>query len=381
MAHVEADRVKETTTSAGTGAITLAGAVAGFRSFASVLAANDQIYYAIVGGAEWEVGVGTFNGTLARTTVLASSNAGALVNFSAGTKDVFITLPAPMVVALNPNKAIEIPAIAAEPATPALGNLLIYAKSIAGRMMLKWKGPSGLDVVAQAALWGNNTIMWTPSTVTAGFWQGTVGAGLGTYTTQLGTFATTIYASIKRGRWANIVTTLNQILGQRSTELLFSRGAAAGVGGFFFFTRAGMDVWTNGGRFFAGLAATSTGAMIQADPSLSNNTAGFCVDAADNGAISFMTRNATAVTKVATGFTFATGKGYDLFIFAAPNGIDIDWRIKELNTDLEASGKATLTLPINTTPLAAQVLASNAALATVTAIQLGINRIYVETDY
>lgn len=87
------DRVKETTTTTGTGDITLAGAVSQFVSFSSIFATNDRAPYAIVGqsGTEWEVGLGTLTGatTLQRTEVYASSNAGALVNFSAGTKDVF----------------------------------------------------------------------------------------------------------------------------------------------------------------------------------------------------------------------------------------------------------------------------------------------------
>ena len=98
MALVLADRVRETTTTTGTGTVTLAGAVTGFQSFAAVGNANTT-YYTIAGQgtAEWEVGIGTYTSvgtTLARTTVLASSNAGSLVVFSAGTKDVFVTYPA-----------------------------------------------------------------------------------------------------------------------------------------------------------------------------------------------------------------------------------------------------------------------------------------------
>ena len=99
------DRIKETTTTVGTGNITLAGAVSQFRSFSSVFTANaagwpaaDYIYYAIVGqsGTEWEVGKGYLTNatTMVRDTVFSSSNANAAVNFSAGTKDVFNTIPA-----------------------------------------------------------------------------------------------------------------------------------------------------------------------------------------------------------------------------------------------------------------------------------------------
>ena len=96
MALVVKDRVQETSTTTGTGTFTLAGAVSGFQSF-SVIGDGNTTYYAIVGGAEFEVGLGTYTlsgTTLARTTILESSNGGTAVNFSAGTKNVFVTYPA-----------------------------------------------------------------------------------------------------------------------------------------------------------------------------------------------------------------------------------------------------------------------------------------------
>ena len=98
MPFVVRDRVKETTTTAGTGTVTLLGAATGFQSFSAIGNANNT-YYCIAGqtGSEWEVGIGTYTSsgtTLSRDTVLASSNSGNLVNFSAGTKDVFVTYPA-----------------------------------------------------------------------------------------------------------------------------------------------------------------------------------------------------------------------------------------------------------------------------------------------
>ncbi len=98
MALVLADRVRETTTVTGTGTATLLGAVSGYQSFAAVGNANTT-YYVIANqsASEWEVGIGTYTSsgtTLSRTTVLSSSNSGSLVNFSAGTKDVFVDYPA-----------------------------------------------------------------------------------------------------------------------------------------------------------------------------------------------------------------------------------------------------------------------------------------------
>ena len=96
MALIRADRVKESSTSTGTGAFTLAGADSTYRTFASVCAVADTVYYAIAHRTsnEWEVGLGTYSATntLTRTTVHASSNANAAVSFSAGTKDVMLAL-------------------------------------------------------------------------------------------------------------------------------------------------------------------------------------------------------------------------------------------------------------------------------------------------
>ena len=104
MALILKDRVKETTAVTSTGTATLLGAVTGYQSF-SVIGNGNTCYYAIVAqtGSEWEVGLGTYTSPnqLARTTVLSSSNSGSLVNFSVGTKDVYVTQPAEEAVYLN----------------------------------------------------------------------------------------------------------------------------------------------------------------------------------------------------------------------------------------------------------------------------------------
>lgn len=100
MTLVVADRVKETTTTTGTGTVTLLGASDGYQSFA-VIGNGNLTYYTISAatGTEWEVGIGTYTSsgtTLARTTVLANSSGTqpSALSFSAGTKDVFVTYPA-----------------------------------------------------------------------------------------------------------------------------------------------------------------------------------------------------------------------------------------------------------------------------------------------
>lgn len=94
MAHVVADRIKETSTTTGTGPFVLTGAVAGFKTFSSRLAVGDTTWYCAVGGTDWEVGVATLSGiaTLARSKVLASSGGDALVDFATA-PTVFLTAP------------------------------------------------------------------------------------------------------------------------------------------------------------------------------------------------------------------------------------------------------------------------------------------------
>src|SRR5210317_1195039 len=103
MALVVNDRVKETSTTTGTGTFTLAGAVLGFETFSTAIGNTNTTYYSIVNeNGEFEVGLGTVGaGTLARTTIISSSNSDAAVDFSAGTKDVFCTLPASKAVILD----------------------------------------------------------------------------------------------------------------------------------------------------------------------------------------------------------------------------------------------------------------------------------------
>jgi hypothetical protein len=99
MALVLADRVRETTTTTGTGTVTLGGAYTGFQTFLAAIGDANSTYYTIanVVTGEWEVGIGTYTSSgnvFSRTTVLSSSNSGSLVNFTAGSKDVFVTQPA-----------------------------------------------------------------------------------------------------------------------------------------------------------------------------------------------------------------------------------------------------------------------------------------------
>lgn len=111
MAFVIKDRVKESTTTVGTGAVVLTGASAGFQTFSAAIGNANNTYYTIAGQgtSEWEVGIGTYtssSNSLSRDTVLASSNSGSLVAFSSGSKDVFVTYPAGQAVYEDAGNAV-----------------------------------------------------------------------------------------------------------------------------------------------------------------------------------------------------------------------------------------------------------------------------------
>ncbi len=163
MAFVVADRVQETTTSTGTGTITLAGAATGFQSFSAIGDGNTTFYtIADQSGSNWEVGIGTYTAsgtTLSRTTVLSSSNSGSLVNFGAGTKNVFVTYPAG-------RSAYGLTAGANITLTPGNGTTTISAAAAGSATILESKQTISSNYTLTA---GYNGISVGPVTIASGY--------------------------------------------------------------------------------------------------------------------------------------------------------------------------------------------------------------------
>lgn len=397
MAHVSKDRVKETTATTGTGTVTLAGAVTGFRTFSSVMATSDTCYYVIVDEAtgDWETGLGTLaSSTTLSRSVIASSNSNALVSFAAGTKIVSLTLIADDTVQVLPDGSVNLAGISSEPAAPASGNLKFYSKNVGGRMMPKVVGPSGIDTALQPFLGTNRVVMFQPQTGTTG-----TGGALGPPWTAGGTVshptpATTAPAlsnQMKRTRYANVVTTTNQTLGVRfnaASEQMFWRGNAAGLGGFFFYTRFIVELWPAATvRLFAGLASTASTSVVSSDTVI-NNTIGLWHDTTDPatgaGAFNFVTRDATTTTKqqITLSNAIAAGNSYDFTMFCPPNGSTVTWRLVDLVNNVTYTNSTSTTLPASTAFMQPQVQMSNGTANTVvTTTAIGIVSIYVESDF
>ena len=150
MALVLNDRVKESSTTLGTGAMALGGAVNGFETFQAGVGNSNTTYYSIYnqGTTEWEVGLGTLDGTsanLTRTTVISSSNSDSAVNFTSGTKDVFCTLPASkttdMIMSVTGDTLYA--SSANTPAKLALGTVGQILTVNSGATAPEWADPAG----------------------------------------------------------------------------------------------------------------------------------------------------------------------------------------------------------------------------------------------
>jgi hypothetical protein len=279
------------------------------------------------------------------------------------------------------------------PSLPAAG-LKLYTRSRGGRRLLTMVGPAGVDTPLQPAIFSNRAVYFAPQSGTTG----TGGAAFNVAWTSNGTVshpapssaAPAVSNQMKRTRYANVVTTTNQQLGPRfntSSEQMFWRGNAAGLGGFFFNTRFIVElIPASTIRLFAGLVGSSNGSVAISDTVL-NNTCGLWHDTTDplSGANSFnfVTRNTVTTTKqsIALANAIAAGNSYDFTMFCAPNGGEIFWRLYDIVNNVEYTGSTTSTLPANTAFMHPQVQMSNGtANITVTTVALGIVSIYCESD-
>lgn len=275
---------------------------------------------------------------------------------------------------------IDYPSQATIPAAPAAGQLRVFSRNRGGRGLLHIIGPAGVDVALQPAIFGNTIIIWAPSTGTA---QTAFGA---TYTARNnGTSAaqdtparasTNAMTSLSRARFGT-GTTATGASGTQTAAVVAWRGNSAGLGGFFFFARFGIETLAADQRAFVGLSANN--ATMAADASTWANTIGIGKDTGDS-VWQLIQRNATTLTKTSTGATVTAGQVLDFMMFAPPNGSSVTTRLVDAVTGTVYVNEVVLntTLPVNTTFLYMQ--AHTQSVTGTTAKFLSLNRLYLEQD-
>lgn len=276
--------------------------------------------------------------------------------------------------------SLQMAAVASEPSAPAAGNMKVYAKDIAGRMILKTVGPSGLDTPYQPGLFANNIAMILPSTgATISTW-GMPNTTVGTATTP--TIANTSFKTAMRRILVTSATTANAASELRSAQMLVWRGNGAGLGGFFYASRFSVNSTTSNQRLFSGLINSTAATSTSVAPSAIVNMIGVGWDSAD-GNLQMMSNDASGIaTKVNLGASFPTNTTtavYELIMYAPPNGSSVGYRVVRLDTGSTTSGTISADIPASNLMLSHHQYMNNGGTAA--AVALEVNRVYVESDY
>jgi len=260
-----------------------------------------------------------------------------------------------------------------DPTAPASGNLRIYAKSVSGRMLVKARGPSGLDYPLQPSLFQNQICMISAGTGTAmysfGCGQTYTGTRSHPQNTQDNGYMTNFATAATAGSEAGFVTSVEQ----------FFRGSQNGSNGFFFnarlFTIDDTDI-----REYVGLSSQNNIANAFASDDVSGSRVGFTFSTIRGDSNwQFTTKDNSVQDLIDTGIAYAANKVYDVYFFTPPypNNGTIFWRIDNVTDNVTQEGSSSTRLPEPSTSMRAVVgVESQSAVAK----NIRIQRMYVETD-
>lgn len=268
-----------------------------------------------------------------------------------------------------------------DPSTPSSG-LLVYAKEVAGKIVPKIVGPSGLDTPLQSAIYQNGMSIASPGTTTAFSYF-----GMGAFTT-VGTVshptlnANTLRESTRRGICTS-ATTANSAADIRLSTTVCWRGNGAGLGGFFANFRFGISSTVATQRAIVGLASTTSAIGTSQEPSALVSWIGVGRDAADSNLQLMSNNTAGTADKIDLGSDFPAVSAnaiFELTLFAAPNAAGINYRVKRLDAGGLAEGYIdSAKIPTPTTFLAPRFYVNNGGAAA--SVVMEMYRYYLETDY
>jgi hypothetical protein len=318
-------------------------------------------------------GTASYALTAAESTPTAAGSTGQLqynsASVFAGTTELFITGG---LLALTSS---------AEPPVAPSSSVLITAKSMANRMLPHFNGPSNLDTTMQPALFGNTILIALPNfgsttPISIGNNWSFLAAGSGEKIN--GTLTSTSDISgMTRNTYATGTTEVSAA-GFRSGNVQAFLGNAEGRGGFFFYSRFGVETSSGTYRVAVGLMGGST--AITADPSTNGSVIWLGKDAADT-TWQVITRRTGTANKIDTGITVTDGQVLDLAIFSAPNSQAVTFYVRNPITgaDLYVGTPITTNLPTNTSFL--YPTAQIASTVGTTSKLLGVGQMYLEKDF
>lgn len=270
-----------------------------------------------------------------------------------------------------------------DPSAPGAGTMLYYSKDIAGRLMPKFVGPSGLDSTLQPAIFSNGMLIITPAATTAFSVLG------GPTFTAVGTVSTPALAvgSLRSTTRRSIVTSAasaNSASELRIAQTYCWRGDSAGLGGFFATFRFGCNSAVAGQRLIVGFTSSTAATSTSQSPSSLTSCVFVGNDSGDTN-LQIMHNDASGTcTKVGLGASFPVPDStnnaiYELSLFARTNDTEIGWRVVRLDSPVSTSGTITTDLVPSTTFLAPHIYCNNNGVAS--AVILEFYRLYIETDY
>lgn len=277
---------------------------------------------------------------------------------------------------------VVFPASAATPATPAIGNITLFGRTLAGGEMLAAEDSAGMVTALQPFIGRNKIAMWTPqgnSTVTA------TSIGLAPPGTQGGTaarnVATTNMLTATRRIGSLSAATAGSFTGFRAGAFQFFRGNSPGMGGFRFVARWGCSDAASvaGARTFVGMAPAT---VTAANPSSLTNLIGVGTDDTDSNLQIIFNDGSGVATKISLGANFPdhtlSADLYELAMYCAPNSGTVGVQVTRLNTGDTYSATLDTNLPVTNTLLGPQFMRSNGPTAL--AVSIDLVSLYIESD-
>ena len=375
-------------TNTTTPAITISTSISG------LLKGNGTAISAATAGTDYLVSVGIANltatGTPSATTYLRGDNTWATVTGGSATPggssgqvqyNNASTFAGASYVNIGGSGILQLLDVPSIPSAPSASTMYLYAEDHAGKTLPVVMSPTGIDYNLQAALYGVSTYMWLAGTGT------TVGINWGTSFTALNV-ATGAAQSTPTKASTNIMTSMNRAnfstgsttagsSGIVSASTVAWLGNAAGLGGFLFFARFGLETVSGTYTAFCGLVASTS--SLAAEASTLANQISVGKDSTDT-TWQIITRSATTLTKTNTAITVTAGQVLDVYIHSAPNTSSVKVHIKDASngSDLYVSSALTANLPANTTFL--NMRAEILSVSGTTPKLLALNRMYLETD-